>query len=217
MRMDLESLRRQLPLLCCGKKRHAKFLIDGYGVQAITGVPSSFTVWRLGLVALLENGGRPYRYRRWRWRCAVTESRWLAIRVTDHSHMCDTHRLAEFACRVLGQAVKMPQCPPPPEWPRLRPPVTRPLFAVYRPSLRALHDAHFRRAEAKDRGPCGDGRAESSAGMAKWIWKFRILAVDKSPAIGVQHEDPAGEPRVLQGRLRTCAHLVGRILEGDAQ
>jgi hypothetical protein len=131
--------------------------------------------------------------------------------------MCHTNRLAKFARRVLSQAVEMPQCAPPPEWARQRPLVTRPLFAVYRPSLRALHDAYFRRAEAKDRGPYGDGRAESSAGMAKRIWKFRILAVDQSPAIGMQHEDPTGEPRVLQGRLRTRAHLVGRILEGDAQ
>lgn len=43
-----------------------------------------------------------------------------------------------------------------------------------------------------------DGPA-SSAGVAKWIWKFGILADDKSPAIGVQHEDPTGDPRVLQG------------------
>jgi hypothetical protein len=206
-------------LLWCGKKRHAKFLIDGYGVKAITGVPSSFTVGSQALVAILEQRSHWYQ-NRYTYRCrrgAVTERRRLASRVTDHAHVCDSHRLAEFARRVLGQAVKMPQSAAPPEWPRLRPPVTRPLFAVYRPSLRALHGAHFRRAEPKDRGPFGRERAESSVGGAEWIWKFRILAVDESPAIGVQHEDPTGEPRVLQGRLCTRAHLVGRILQGDAQ
>jgi hypothetical protein len=63
MRMDLELWRLQLPLLCCGKKRHAKFLIDGYGAKAITGVPRSFTVRPRGLVTLLENRDRWYRYR----------------------------------------------------------------------------------------------------------------------------------------------------------
>ena len=122
-------------------------------------------------------------------------------------------RRAEFTRRVLGQTVEMPLGSAPPERPGRRLPVAVPRRCPrdHRCERFMVHIFAEHGGQTADHTPGGVTHSRT------WSRQLRVLAVDKSTAVGAEDEDPTAQPRFLQRRLRARTDLLGRRFEGDAQ